>query len=193
MLAPVITEPQKVTEMFNWLDLEQGRRYELLRKENLRTTDDYNEKFGGNVLPKIIVIINDLASLMDEIPKFEKTLIKIMQLSKYSGINIILITQNYEKEVLTPLIKVSTGNRIAFKTEDSVSSFLLLDQPGAEKLKDNGDLLFISSENLRPIKLKNDFVFGEESYNLINIEHSTRNPKYNIILLSKSLTNKRGF
>jgi S-DNA-T family DNA segregation ATPase FtsK/SpoIIIE len=183
MLAPVITEPQKVTEMFNWLDSEQGRRYELLRKTNLRTTDDYNEKFRGNVLPKIIVIINDLAGLMDEIPKFEKTLIKIMQLSKYSGINIILLSQSCDKEVLTGVIKATISSRIAFKTEDQIASFLLVGQSGAEKLEDNGELLFISPENLRPIKLKNDFVFGEESYNLINIEHSTRNPKYNKRLL----------
>lgn len=178
LLAPVLTESEKVTEMLNWLDSEQSRRYELLKSTGIRTTDDYNEIIGEYALPKIVVIINDLANLVDEIPKFEKTLIKIMQLSKYSGINIILITQNYEKEVLTPLIKVSTGSRIAFKTEDSISSFLLLENPGAEKFEDKGELLFISPESLRPIKLHTDYISEKDLAEFIK---SIRidNPKYN--------------
>jgi len=162
LYAPVITEPQSVLGMFRWLDAEQERRMGLLLKEKLRTTDDYNEKYQSNALPRIIIVINELANISSEHSKIEKIIVKILQYSKYSGIHLILATSISEREVLTPMIKANTYSRIAFKTENSISSFQLLDQKGAEELNGKGEFLFLSPESIRPIKLQSDYISDKD-------------------------------
>jgi len=178
MYAPVITEPQGVVGMFRWLDAEQERRMGLLLKEKLRTTDDYNEKYQSNVLPRILIVINELADIFHEYSKVEKIIVKILQYSKYSGIHLILATQVSGREVLTATIKANTYSRIAFKTEDSISSFQLLDQKGAEELKGRGEFLFISPESTRPIKLQSDYISDKDLIEFIKTL-SFDAPKYN--------------
>jgi len=144
MYAPVITEHQGVSSMFRWLDAEQERIMGLLLKDRLRNIDDYNEKYQSNVLPRIAIVINELADVSHEYSKIEKIIVKILQYSKYSGIHLILASQSCEREVITPMIKANTCSRIAFKTKDEISSFLFLDQKGAEDLDENGESLFIT-------------------------------------------------
>lgn len=178
MYAPVITEAQGVIGMFRWLDAEQDRRFELLIKERLRTTDDYNEKYQSNVLPRILIVINELADISHEYSKIEKIIVKILQYSKYSGIHLILATQVSGREVLTAMIKANTYSRIAFKTENSISSFQLLDQKGAEELNGRGEFLFTSPESTRPIKLQSDYISEKDLADFIKAI-SIDAPKYN--------------
>jgi S-DNA-T family DNA segregation ATPase FtsK/SpoIIIE len=162
MHAPVITEHQGVIGMFRWLDAEQDRRFELLIKERVKTTDDYNEKYQSSVLPRIVIVINELADVSHEYSKVEKIIVKILQYSKYSGIHLILATHVSSSEVLTDMIKANTYSRIAFKTEDAISSFLFLNQKGAEELNGKGEFLFLSPESTRPIKLQSDFISASD-------------------------------
>jgi S-DNA-T family DNA segregation ATPase FtsK/SpoIIIE len=183
MLAPVITEPQSVIGMFRGLDAEQERRMGLLLKEKLRTTDDYNEKYQSNVLPRTVIVINELADISHEYSKVEKIIVKILQYSKYSGIHLILATQVSGREVLTAMIKANTYSRIAFKTENSISSFQLLDQKGAEELDGKGEFLFLSPESRRPIKLQSDYISEKDIKERIS-ELEKQTPDYNEELLS---------
>ena len=178
MLAPVITEPQSVVGMFRWLDAEQERRMGLFIKDKLRNIDEYNEKYQSNVLPSILIVINELADISHEYSKIEKIIVKILQYSKYSGIHLILATQVSDREVLTAMIKANTYSRIAFKTENSISSFQLLDQKGAEELNGRGELLFISPESIRPIKLQTDYLSDKDLGKFIKAI-SVDAPKYN--------------
>ena len=178
MLAPVITEPQSVVGMFRWLDAEQERRMGLFIKDKLRNIDEYNEKYQSNVLPRIVIIINELADIFHEYSKVEKIIVKILQYSKYSGIHLILATQVSGREVLTATIKANTYSRIAFKTEDSISSFQLLDQKGAEELNGKGEFLFLLPESTRPIKLQNDYISKNDLTEFIKTV-SFEAPKYN--------------
>jgi S-DNA-T family DNA segregation ATPase FtsK/SpoIIIE len=178
MLAPVITEPQGVVGIFRWLDAEQERRMGLFIKDKLRNIDEYNEKYQSNVLPRIVIVINELADISHEYSKIEKIIVKIMQYSKYSGIHLILASQSCEREVITPMIKANTYSRIAFKTEDAISSFLLLDQKGAEELNGRGEFLFTSPESTRLIKLQSDYISEKDLSEFIKAI-SIDTPKYN--------------
>jgi len=178
MLAPVITEPQGVVGMFRWLDAEQERRMELFLKDSLRNIDEYNEKYQSKVLPRIVIVINELVDISHEYSKVEKIIVKILQYSKYSGIHLILATQVSGREVLTATIKANTYSRIAFKTEDSISSFQLLDQKGAEELNGKGEFLFLLPESTRPIKLQNDYISKNDLTEFIKTV-SFEAPKYN--------------
>jgi S-DNA-T family DNA segregation ATPase FtsK/SpoIIIE len=178
MLSPVITEPQGVVGMFRWLDAEQERRMGLFIKDKLRNIDEYNEKYQSNVLPKIVIVINELADISHEYSKIEKLIVKILQYSKYSGIHLILATQVSGREVLTAMIKANTYSRIAFKTEDAIASFLLLDQKGAEELNGKGEFLLLSPESTRPIKLQSDFISASDLAEFIKAI-SIDTPKYN--------------
>jgi S-DNA-T family DNA segregation ATPase FtsK/SpoIIIE len=178
MFAPVITEPQGVIGIFRWLDAEQERRMGLFLKDSLRNIDEYNEKHQSNVLPRIVTVINELADISHEYSKIEKIIVKILQYSKYSGIHLILATQVSGREVLTAMIKVNTYSRIAFKTENSISSFQLLDQKGAEELNGKGEFLFLSPESTRPIKLQSDYMSNKDLAEFIE-KRSIETPKYN--------------
>ena len=149
MYAPVLNEVIKLRAMFKWLDSEQMRRYDLLKREMVRTSDEYNEKFGEVILPKIVVIINELAELAHDYKEIEYILVRIMQFSKYSGINIIFATEAINGKVIKGLIKANIASRIAFKTNNATESRLILDQKGAEELNGKGEMLFTSPVSTR--------------------------------------------
>ena len=181
--APVLNEVLKVRAMFKWLDSEQMRRYDLLKREMVRTSDEYNEKFGEVILPKIVVIINELAELAHDYKEVEYILVRIMQFSKYSGINIIFATGSLNGKVIKGLIKANIPSRIVFKTNNATETRLILDQKGAEELNGKGDMLFISPVSTRPIRLQGDYISEIELKERIS-ELENQTPDYNEVLLS---------
>lgn len=183
MYAPVLDEVIKVRAMFKWLDSEQMRRYDLLKREMVITSDDYNAKFGETILPKIVVIINELAELVHDYKEIEYILVRIMQFSKYSGINIIFATGAINGKVIKGLIKANIASRIAFKTNNLTESRLILDQKGAEKLNGKGDMLFIYSVSSKSIRLQGDYISEKELKEKIS-ELENQTPDYNEELLS---------
>lgn len=182
MYAPVLTEGQSGVGMFEWLDYELERRYDLLRESRVRTTDDYNEKHGKYILPKIIVIIDELANLSEDYPKIERGIIRIAQLAKYSGIHMIIATQSCNKSIVTGLIKANIPSRIAFKTKDEESSRVIIDQSGAEKLSGKGDMLFVPPTSVKPIRLQGDYIPDQEIIDKI-AELDAVTPNYHEVLL----------
>jgi len=192
MYAPVLNELIKARAMFKWLDSEQMRRYDLLKREMIRTSDEYNKKFGEVILPKIVVIINELAELAHDYKEIEYILVRIMQFSKYSGINIIFATGSINGKVIKGLIKANIPSRIAFKTNNATESRLILDQKGAEELNGKGDMLFISPVSTRPVRLQGDYISERELKERIS-ELEKQTPDYNEELLSAIENSKYEF
>jgi len=183
MYAPVLDEVIKARAMLKWIDSEQMRRYDLLKKEMVRTSDEYNEKFGEVIMPKIIVIISELAELAHDYKEIEYILVRIMQFSKYSGINMIFATGAINGNVIKGLIKANIPSRIAFKTNNATESRLILDQKGAEELNGKGDMLFISPVSTRSVRLQGDYISEKELKERISdLEKQT--PDYNEELLN---------
>lgn len=182
MYAPVLTEGHTGVGMFEWLDYEQEKRYNLLREARVKTTDDYNKKYEKPILPKIIVIIDELANLSEDYPKIERGIIRIAQLAKYIGIHMVIATQACNKNILTGLIKANIPSRIAFKTKDVEASKMIIDQTGAEELKGKGDMLFIPPISAKPIRLQGDYISDQEIFDRVE-KFNSDTPSYHEVLL----------
>lgn len=155
MIAPVITEPKEACIALHWLVKEMERRYEMLRRLGLRNIEGFNNRSRDaqaeaelemeipEHLSYIVAIIDELADLMMvSSSDIETPITRIAQMARAVGIHLVLATQRPSREVLTGLIKANFPTRLAFKVSSRVNSQIILDEPGAEALLGNGDLLF---------------------------------------------------
>jgi S-DNA-T family DNA segregation ATPase FtsK/SpoIIIE len=155
-------------------------RYRKFAKAGARNIDDYNLKVAGNTrqaahpiegeqkLPYIVVIIDELADLMMLAPdETERTICRLAQMARATGIHLIIATQRPSVDVVTGLIKANFPARISFAVASSVDSRVILDQPGAERLLGRGDMLFVSPESGQPLRLQGCFVSDQELQRLV--------------------------
>jgi len=114
-------------------------------------------------MPYIVVIIDELADLMQSYPReFESSIVRLAQMSRAVGIHLILSTQRTSVNVITGLIKANIPSRIALQVASQVDSRTILDQAGAEKLLGAGDMLFMSGDMSKPERLQSAFITEPE-------------------------------
>ena len=146
LLIPVVTEAKKAAGALNWAVSEMMQRYEKFKDAGVRKLDVYNklmEKTGGETLPQIVIIIDELADLMMVAAKeVEDYICRLAQLARAAGIHLIIATQRPSVDVITGLIKANVPSRIAFFVSSQVDSRTILDKAGAEKLLGRGDMLY---------------------------------------------------
>ncbi len=165
LLIPVVTEPKKAAGAMRWAVKEMTDRYKLFSAENARNIDRYNERVGKpqEKLPRIVVIIDELAELMMIAPEeVEDSIRRIAQLGRAAGIHLILATQRPDATVITGLIKANIPSRAAFAVSTATNSRIILDMGGAEKLLGHGDMLFHPDGSAKPTRLQCAFVSDEE-------------------------------
>ncbi len=183
LLTPVITDAKKVIIALKWAIKEMERRLDILGHEKVQNIATYHEtiyhpakqkfeKKGSpeeeltelpEPLPYIVIIIDELADLMSTYPKeLEACVVRLAQMSRAVGIHLILSTQRPSVNVITGLIKANVPTRIALQVASQIDSRTILDQSGAEKLLGRGDMLFLSAERPKPIRLQSAFVTTEE-------------------------------
>ena len=143
------------------------RRFEVLSEAKVRDIQSYNvdKKVikSNEILPYILIIIDELADLMTSKGREVETLIvRIAQMARAVGIHLILATQRPSVEIITGLIKANITSRIAFQVGSQVDSRTILDMGGAEKLLGRGDMLFLSSESSKPIRVQGSYVSQQE-------------------------------
>ncbi len=181
LLTPVIIENKKVLPALKWVVQEMERRYDLLSKYNARDITSFNQKVIKNneeILPYIVIIIDELADLMIHYGKdLETLIIRIAQMARATGIHLIVSTQRPSVEVITGLIKANITTRIAFQVASQVDSRTILDVSGAEKLLGHGDMLFLSSDSLKPRRIQGAYVSEEEVNRLINFISQNKKPE----------------
>ena len=172
LLCPVICNAQKTAVVLKWLVGEMERRFKLLAEAKSRNIENYNtknRKEGELKLPYIILIIDELADLMASRGKeIEALIVRLAQMSRAVGIHLILATQRPSVEVITGLIKANITSRIAFQVASQIDSRTILDMAGAEKLLGRGDLLFVSTEIIKPKRAQGAFVSEKEVKKVIN-------------------------
>ncbi len=163
LLAPVIVEPEKVVSALKWVMGEMDRRYKLFAQAGVRNIEGYNEMSGFQALPYIVLVIDELADIMLFSPvEVEDCITRIAQMSRATGIHMVLATQRPSVDVITGLIKANIPFRIAFAVSSLVDSRVILDTQGAEKLLGKGDMLYLSADQAKPSRVQGAFVSDKE-------------------------------
>ena len=173
LIAPVIVDLERVVGVLQWVTREMDDRYRKFAKSGTRNIDDYNQKSDeagpeGEHLPYIVVVIDELADLMMLAPdETEKTICRLAQMARATGIHLVIATQRPSVDVVTGLIKANFPARIAFSVASSVDSRVILDTTGAERLLGRGDMLYVAPEIGAPQRLQGCFVSDREIHNLV--------------------------
>jgi len=172
LLAPVVVELERVITVLQWVTREMDMRYRKLAEAGCRNIQEYNLKAAGmgeRKLPFLVVIIDELADLMMLAPdETERTITRLAQLARATGIHLVIATQRPSVDVVTGLIKANFPARIAFAVASGVDSRVILDQPGAERLLGRGDMLFQAPDAPAPVRLQGVFVSENEIQNLVD-------------------------
>lgn len=180
LLSPVIVEADKVISALRWLMREMDRRYQLFAQAGARNIDTYNEMSGFQALPYIILFIDELADIMLLSPvEVEDAITRIAQMSRATGIHMVLATQRPSVDVITGLIKANIPSRIAFAVSSQVDSRVILDAQGAEKLLGKGDMLYLPPDQAKPARIQGAFLSDGEIRQLITyIKNQGITPQY---------------
>lgn len=165
LLIPVVTDPKKASGALRWAVNEMTLRYKKFSERGTRDLVRYNEQQEeeSNRLPRIVVIIDELADLMMVAPdEVEDSICRVAQLGRAAGIHLIVATQRPSADVITGLIKANIPSRAAFAVSSAIDSRIILDTSGAEKLLGRGDCLFHPNGASKPTRLQAAFVSDEE-------------------------------
>lgn len=166
LVAPVVTEIDKVVGVLHWATKEMDNRYRVLSKAGARNIEAYNlrrSSEGKRLIPYIVIIVDELADIMMTAPdEVEKSLVRLAQMARATGIHIVIATQRPSVNVVTGLIKANFPSRIAFSVTSQIDSRVILDSPGAERLLGRGDMLFMRPDSAKLARLQGAFVSDAE-------------------------------
>jgi S-DNA-T family DNA segregation ATPase FtsK/SpoIIIE len=159
---------------------EMDRRYKQFAQAGVRNIEGYNEMSGFQALPYIVLVIDELADIMLFSPvEVEDAITRIAQMSRATGIHMVLATQRPSVDVITGLIKANIPCRIAFAVASQVDSRVILDTQGAEKLLGRGDMLYLPPEQAKPRRIQGAFVSDKDINSLVSyIKNQGITPQY---------------
>ena len=171
LLTPVVVEMDRVLGALQWMTREMDRRYHTFAQAGARNIVDFNTRMksqGQKKLPYLVIVIDELADLMMIAPdETERTITRLAQLARATGIHMVLATQRPSVDVVTGLIKANFPARIAFAVSSNTDSRVILDQPGAERLLGRGDMLYQAPDAPAPVRLQGVFVSDHEIHGLV--------------------------
>lgn len=183
LLTPVITEAKRAIQALSWAVKEMERRYDILQSEGKQNINSYHENVykpakaeweaaGADpetrdslpeALPYIVIILDELNDLMQAFPReLEACIVRLAQMSRAVGIHLILATQRPSVNVITGTIKANVPTRIALAVASQIDSRTIIDGVGAEKLLGQGDMLYLSSDSPKPVRLQSAYISEEE-------------------------------
>ena len=166
LLIPVVTDPRKAANALNWAVMEMTNRYKVFAQNSVREIDSYNERMvkeNKEKMPKIVIIIDELADLMTVASaEVEEYITRIAQLARACGMHLVIATQRPSVDVITGVIKANIPSRIAFAVSSHIDSRTILDTGGAEKLLGKGDMLYHPIGLPKPVRIQGTFISDEE-------------------------------
>ena len=166
LLVPVVVEPQKAAGALVWAVGEMERRFNMIEAAGIRDIKGYNRivrERGEKPLPQIVIVIDELNDLMMSArDAVEDSICRIAQKARAAGIHLLIGTQRPSVDVITGVIKANIPSRLAFHVSSQVDSRTILDMTGAEKLLNNGDMLFFPVGVPKPIRVQGAFVEDDE-------------------------------
>ena len=150
IMGKVETQLERMLAVLKWALAEMDQRYRLLESARARDLDTFNRKQERKrqpTLPRIVVLVDELADLMMSAPdQTEHAVVRLAQMARAVGIHLVVATQRPSTDVVTGLIKANFPSRIAFSVASSIDSRVILDVNGAESLLGRGDMLFLNPE-----------------------------------------------
>lgn len=162
---------ERIVKVLRWVAHEMDNRYKRFAATAARNIEDYNQqakKKEEPLLPRIVVLIDELADLMMSAPdEVERTICRIAQMARATGIHLVVATQRPSTDVVTGLIKANFPARISFATVSQIDSRVILDMPGAETLMGRGDMLYLASDAGYPVRVQGCFVSEEETERIV--------------------------
>jgi len=192
LLVPVVTEPRKAAGALGWAVNEMEQRYKMFADRDVRNIEGYNKLVETLVdepevkkMPRIVIIIDELADLMMTAPKeVEDSINRIAAKARAAGIHLLIATQRPSVNVVTGVIKANIPTRIAFAVSSHIDSGTILDCAGAEKLLGRGDMLFRPVGATKPNRIQGCFVSDEEVERVVEFVKSGGKANYddNIML-----------
>ncbi len=167
LILPVVTDPKKASIALNWAVQEMTERYKQFADNGVRDITSFNKRAESDeamrVMPRIVVIIDELADLMMVAPnQVEDAICRLAQMARAAGIHLIVATQRPSVDVITGVIKANIPSRIAFAVSSQVDSRTIIDMAGAEKLLGKGDMLYYPVGKPKPLRVQGSFISEDE-------------------------------
>ena len=185
LYCPIVSDPKKAAGALASAVAEMERRFSLIEEVGVRNITGYNEITKDDpekeYLPRIVIIIDELADLMMTAPDDVETCIcRLAQKARAAGIHIIIGTQRPSVDVVTGLIKANIPSRIAFTVSSQVDSRTIIDVAGAEKLIGRGDMLYAPVGASKPLRVQGAFVADGEVERVVTfVKTQNGGAKYN--------------
>lgn len=190
LITPVVTNAKKAASALRWAVQEMENRYALFAEAGVKDLDRYNKKMLENlalnksedikILPKILIIIDELADLMMVSPNdVEDAICRLAQMARAAGMHLIIATQRPSVDVITGIIKANISSRIAFAVSSQIDSRTILDMSGAEKLLGQGDMLYYPRGIAKPIRVQGCYVSDKEIESIVERIKTQGAPIYN--------------
>jgi S-DNA-T family DNA segregation ATPase FtsK/SpoIIIE len=183
LLHPVVTDPKKAAGALNWAVQEMLSRYKAFSEKKVKDLAGYNNHVArdrdGDKMPRIVIIIDELADLMMASPKeVEDSICRLTQMARAAGMHIVIATQRPSVDVITGLIKANIPSRVAFAVSSQVDSRTILDTAGAEKLLGKGDMLFHPVGEKKPVRIQGAFISEGEVERIVDYIKAEREAVY---------------
>ncbi len=172
LMTPVVVDIDRVVGILQWVTHEMDKRYEKFAKVGARHIADFNQRQrddSADILPYLVVVIDELADLMMVAPdQTERLIARMAQLARATGIHLVISTQRPSVDVVTGIIKANFPARIAFAVASGTDSRVILDAPGAERLLGRGDMLFQAPDAAAPVRLQGVYLAESEIIRIVN-------------------------
>lgn len=167
LLIPVVTDPKKASGALAWAVTEMLNRYKMFSDNNVRDLSGYNKlaktREDMQVLPQIVIFIDELADLMMASPgEVEDSICRLAQMARAAGMHLVIATQRPSVNVVTGVIKANIPSRIALKVASQVDSRTIIDGAGAEKLLGKGDMLYAPVGMVKPLRVQGCWISDKE-------------------------------
>src|ERR1700730_13657983 len=141
-------------------------------------------------MPYIVVIIDELADLMQTAPAdVESAIARITQMARAAGIHMIVATQTPRADIITGVIKANIPTRIAFQVASGLDSRVILDENGAERLLGQGDMFYRPPGTSRLVRSQGVLVTDDEIHRLVSFVSAQAEPSFDLEVQSQLESN----
>ncbi len=197
LIHPVVIDPKEALPVLKWAVAEMELRYALFKDHGVKGLDSYNKKVkkdnpearttlaslkqdddGPGLLPKIVIIIDEMADLMMVNREVEVFIARLAQMARAAGMHLVVATQRPSVDVITGLIKSNFPSRISFRVSSKIDSRTILDSSGADQLLGLGDMLFLSPGTTHLKRIHGAYVSEEELDKVIDFIREQKGPDY---------------